>query len=42
MLELPTDSDLGVSGQAIVTTPVNAKQKPSNMLLSDLKLKLSG
>jgi hypothetical protein len=40
-MAVPIDSDdLGVSGQAIVTTPVHVKG--SNMLLSDLKLKLAG
>ena len=40
-MAMPRDSDdLGVSGQAIVTTPVHSKQ--SNLLLSDLKLKLAG
>jgi hypothetical protein len=39
-MAMPTDSDnLGVSGQAIVSTPVN---KGSNLLLSDLKIKLAG
>jgi hypothetical protein len=40
-MTIPTDADdLGVSGQAIVTTPVHAKG--SGLLLSELKLKLAG
>ena len=39
-MTVPTDSEnFGVSGQAIVSTPVN---KGNNLLLSDLKIKLAG